>query len=36
MSISIPERFQKYLHPAVQTLINSDFINGWKGYDTYF
>lgn len=36
MSISIPERFQKYLYSSVQALIGSNFINGWNGYDTYF
>ena len=36
MSISIPQRFQKYLYPEVQTLLISDFINRWNGYDTYF
>ena len=36
MSISIPKRFQKHLHSSVQTLINSDSINGWNGYDAYF
>lgn len=36
MQIIIPERFQKYLHTAVQTLLKSDFINNSTGIDTYF
>ena len=36
MSISIPERFQEYLYPSVESLLNSDFINEWNGFDLYF
>jgi len=34
--IRIPKRFQNHLCPSVTALVNSAFINGWRGLDTYF